>query len=103
MLGRAKKCRPPGNPTIVDGAGKKKEIEAGSRRSRHRSKKLPSDYDTHTQLAGNALAKLAGGVASPRPAGATENGSQGTQDRVRRRAQRYPALPFRKGIVAGGA
>ena len=42
MLGRAKKVRiEKENTTIVDGAGKKADIEAASRRSRRRSRRPP--------------------------------------------------------------
>jgi chaperonin GroEL len=89
MLGRAKKVSiTKENTTIVDGAGKKKEIEGRIAQIKAQIEETSSDYDREKLQ--ERLAKLAGGVAVIRVGGSTEVGSQGTQGPRRRRAQRDP-------------
>src|SRR5688500_2186775 len=71
MLGRAKKVIiEKEKTTIVDGAGKKKEIEARVGQIKAQSEETTSDYDKEKLQ--ERLAKLAGGVAVIRVGGATE-------------------------------
>src|SRR5262249_57805286 len=71
MLGKAKKVViEKENTTIVEGAGKKKEIEGRCGQIRAQIDETTSDYDRE-KLA-ERLAKLAGGVAVIRVGGATE-------------------------------
>jgi chaperonin GroEL len=63
MLGRAKKVIvEKENTTIVDGAGKKKDIEARCNQIRQQIEETTSDYDKEKLQ--ERLAKLAGGVAA---------------------------------------
>src|SRR5919205_170889 len=62
MLGRAKKVRiEKENTTIIDGAGKKKDIEARVQQIKAQIEETTSDYDKEKLQ--ERLAKLAGGVA----------------------------------------
>jgi chaperonin GroEL (HSP60 family) len=71
MLGRARHVRiERENTTIVDGAGKKKDIEAHIRQIKQQIEETTSDYDREKLQ--ERLAKLAGGVAVIRVGGATE-------------------------------
>src|ERR1700674_5681747 len=71
MLGKAKRVRiEKENTTIIDGAGKKKDIEGRCNQIRAQIEETTSDYDKE-KLA-ERLAKLAGGVAVIRVGGATE-------------------------------
>ena len=71
MLGRAKKVMiDKENTTIVNGAGKKADIEAKITQMKAENEETTSDYDKE-QLQ-ERLAKLAGGVAVIRVGGATE-------------------------------
>jgi chaperonin GroEL (HSP60 family) len=71
MLGRARHVRiERENTTIVDGAGKKKDIEARIRQIKQQIEETTSDYDREKLQ--ERLAKLAGGVAVIRVGGATE-------------------------------
>jgi chaperonin GroEL (HSP60 family) len=71
MLGRARYVRiERENTTIVDGAGKKKDIEARIRQIKQQIEETTSDYDREKLQ--ERLAKLAGGVAVIRVGGATE-------------------------------
>src|SRR6266446_2927841 len=71
MLGRAKKVIiEKEKTTIVDGAGKKKEIEARITQIKAQIEETTSDYDKEKLQ--ERLAKLAGGVAVIRVGGATE-------------------------------
>jgi chaperonin GroEL len=81
MLGRAKKVViDKDNTTIVDGAGKKKDIEARVARSSAQIEETTSDYDREKLQ--ERLAKLAGGVAVIRVGGATEVEVKEKKDRV---------------------
>src|SRR4029077_13115105 len=81
MLGRAKKVTiAKENTTIVDGAGKKKEIEARIGQIKAQVEETTSDYDKEKLQ--ERLAKLAGGVAVIRVGGATEIEVKERKDRV---------------------
>lgn len=81
MLGRAKRVRiEKENTTIIDGAGKKKEIEARIGQIKGQIEETTSDYDREKLQ--ERLAKLAGGVAVIRVGGATEVEVKEKKDRV---------------------
>src|SRR5207247_254094 len=81
MLGRAKKVIiEKEKTTIVDGAGKKKEIEARVGQIKQQIEETTSDYDREKLQ--ERLAKLAGGVAVIRVGGAPEGEGEGRKDRV---------------------
>src|SRR5713226_6457257 len=100
MLGRAKKviiekekC------TIVDGAGKKKDIEARVGQIKAQIEETTSDYDKEKLQ--ERLAKLAGGVAVIRVGGATEVEVKEKKDRVED-ALNATRAAVQEGIVPGG-
>jgi chaperonin GroEL len=100
MLGRAKKVEiDKDNTTIVDGAGKKKEIEARCSQIRAQIEETSSDYDKEKLQ--ERLAKLAGGVAVIRVGGATEIEVKERKDRVDD-AMNATRAAVEEGIVAGG-
>src|SRR5438067_5575206 len=71
MLGQAKKVRvEKENTTIIDGGGKKADIEGRCTQIRQQIEETTSDYDREKLQ--ERLAKLAGGVAIIRVGGATE-------------------------------
>src|SRR5690349_2521195 len=71
MLGRAKKVRiDKESTTIIDGAGKKKDIEGRVTQMKAQIEESTSDYDKEKLQ--ERLAKLSGGVAIIRVGGATE-------------------------------
>src|SRR5579862_9680271 len=71
MLGRAKKVTiDKENTTIVDGSGKKADIEARVKQIKAQIEETSSDYDREKLQ--ERLAKLAGGVAVIKVGGATE-------------------------------
>ena len=81
MLGRAKKVRiDKENTTIVDGSGKKKEIEGRVAQIKAQIEETTSDYDREKLQ--ERLAKLAGGVAVIKVGGATEVEVKERKDRV---------------------
>ncbi|MDF3212147.1 TCP-1/cpn60 chaperonin family protein, partial [Mesorhizobium sp. LMG15046] len=81
MLGRAKKVSiSKENTTIVDGAGKKAEIQGRVAQIKQQIEKTTSDYDKEKLQ--ERLAKLAGGVAVIRVGGATEVEVKEKKDRV---------------------
>src|SRR5206468_1680171 len=81
MLGRAKKVTiSKENTTIVDGTGKKKEIEARINQIKQQVEETTSDYDKEKLQ--ERLAKLAGGVAVIRVGGASEVEVKERKDRV---------------------
>ena len=89
MLGRAKKVTiAKENTTIVDGAGKKKEIEGRIDQIKAQIEETTSDYDKEKLQ--ERLAKLAGGVAVIRVGGATEVEVKERKDRVDDALQRHP-------------
>src|SRR5256712_6713012 len=80
MLGQSKKMRvEKENTTIIDGAGKKADIEGRCTQIRQQIEETTSDYDKEKLQ--DRLAKLAGGVAVIRVGGATEVGGKGEEDR----------------------
>ena len=81
MLGKAKKVMiDKENTTIVDGAGKKADIEARVNQIKAQIEETTSDYDKEKLQ--ERLAKLAGGVAVIRVGGATETEVKERKDRV---------------------
>ncbi|MBO0712559.1 MAG: chaperonin GroEL, partial [Acetobacteraceae bacterium] len=81
MLGRAKKViMEKEKTTIVDGAGKKADIEARIEQIKAQIEETTSDYDREKLQ--ERLAKLAGGVAVIRVGGATEVEVKEKKDRV---------------------
>jgi chaperonin GroEL len=81
MLGRAKKVViDKEKTTIVDGAGKKKDIEARVSQIKAQIEETTSEYDREKLQ--ERLAKLAGGVAVIRVGGATEVEVKEKKDRV---------------------
>ena len=100
MLGRAKKILiTKDETTVVDGAGKKKEIEARCGQIRRQVEDTTSDYDREKLQ--ERLAKLAGGVAVIRVGGATEVEVKERKDRVED-AMNATRAAVEEGIVAGG-
>ena len=100
MLGRAKKVTiSKENTTIVDGAGKKKEIEARIDQIKPQIEETTSDYDKEKLQ--ERLAKLAGGVAVIRVGGATEVEVKEKKDRVDD-ALNATRAAVEEGIVPGG-
>jgi chaperonin GroEL len=81
MLGTAKRVSiTKEETTIVDGAGKKKEIEGRVAQIKQQIEETSSDYDREKLQ--ERLAKLAGGVAVIRVGGATEIEVKEKKDRV---------------------
>jgi chaperonin GroEL len=100
MLGRAKKVSiSKENTTIVDGAGKRKEIEARIGQIKAQIEETTSDYDKEKLQ--ERLAKLAGGVAVIRVGGATEIEVKEKKDRVDD-ALNATRAAVEEGIVPGG-
>jgi chaperonin GroEL len=100
MLGKAKKVViEKENTTIVDGAGKKKEIEGRCNQIRAQIDETTSEYDKE-KLA-ERLAKLAGGVAVIRVGGGSEVEVKERKDRVDD-AMHATRAAVEEGIVAGG-
>jgi chaperonin GroEL len=100
MLGRAKKVRiDKDNTTIIDGAGKKKDIEARVAQIRAQVEETTSDYDKEKLQ--ERLAKLAGGVAVIKVGGATEIEVKERKDRVED-ALHATRAAVEEGIVSGG-
>jgi chaperonin GroEL len=100
MLGKAKKVTiEKENTTIVEGAGKKKEIEGRCGQIRAQIEETTSDYDRE-KLA-ERLAKLAGGVAVIRVGGATEVEVKERKDLVDD-AMHATRAAVEEGVVAGG-
>jgi chaperonin GroEL len=100
MLGRAKRVRiEKENTTIVDGAGKKKDIEGRVNQIKAQIEETTSDYDREKLQ--ERLAKLAGGVAVIRVGGATEVEVKEKKDRVDD-ALNATRAAVEEGIVPGG-
>ena len=100
MLGRAKKVIiEKEKTTIVDGAGKKKEIEARIAQIKQQIEETTSDYDKEKLQ--ERLAKLAGGVAVIKVGGATEIEVKEKKDRVED-ALNATRAAVEEGIVPGG-
>ncbi|MER8542195.1 chaperonin GroEL [Mesorhizobium sp. M0751] len=100
MLGRAKKVSiSKENTTIVDGAGKKEEIQGRVAQIKQQIEETTSDYDKEKLQ--ERLAKLAGGVAVIRVGGATEIEVKEKKDRVDD-ALNATRAAVEEGIVPGG-
>jgi len=100
MLGRAKKIViEKENTTIIDGAGKKKDIEARIAQIKAQIEETTSDYDREKLQ--ERLAKLAGGVAVIRVGGATEVEVKERKDRVDD-ALHATRAAVEEGILPGG-
>jgi chaperonin GroEL len=100
MLGRAKKVViDKEKTTIIDGAGKKKDIEARVSQIKSQIEETTSDYDREKLQ--ERLAKLAGGVAVIRVGGATEVEVKEKKDRVED-ALNATRAAVEEGIVPGG-
>ena len=100
MLGRAKKVSiTKENTTIVDGHGKKGEINARVGQIKQQIDETTSDYDREKLQ--ERLAKLAGGVAVIRVGGATEVEVKEKKDRVDD-ALNATRAAVEEGIVPGG-
>ena len=100
MLGRAKKVRiAKENTTIVDGAGKKADIQGRVAQIKAQIEETTSDYDKEKLQ--ERLAKLAGGVAVIRVGGSTEVEVKEKKDRVDD-ALNATRAAVEEGIVAGG-
>jgi chaperonin GroEL len=100
MLGTAKKIRiDKDNTTIVDGAGKKADIQSRITQIKAQIEETTSDYDKEKLQ--ERLAKLAGGVAVIRVGGATEVEVKERKDRVDDALNATKAA-VEEGIVPGG-
>jgi chaperonin GroEL len=100
MLGRAKKVAiDKDNTTIVDGAGKRAEIETRIGQIRGQIEETTSDYDREKLQ--ERLAKLSGGVAVIRVGGATEVEVKEKKDRVDD-ALHATRAAVEEGILPGG-
>ncbi|TWT02832.1 chaperonin GroEL [Reyranella sp. CPCC 100927] len=100
MLGKAKRVIiQKENTTIVDGAGKKKDIEARIVQIKAQIEETTSDYDREKLQ--ERLAKLAGGVAVIKVGGSTEVEVKERKDRVDD-AMHATRAAVEEGIVAGG-
>ena len=98
MLGRAKKVViEKENTTIVNGAGKKTDIEARIAQIKTQIEETTSDYDQEKLQ--ERLAKLAGGVAVIRVGGASEVEVKERKDRVDDAMHR---AAVEEGILPGG-
>ncbi|WP_108683099.1 chaperonin GroEL [Methyloceanibacter sp. wino2] len=100
MLGQSKKVViTKDDTTIVDGVGKKKDIEARVSQIRQQIEDTTSDYDREKLQ--ERLAKLAGGVAVIKVGGATEVEVKEKKDRVDD-ALNATRAAVEEGIVPGG-
>ncbi|MGH6660581.1 MAG: chaperonin GroEL, partial [Rhodospirillales bacterium] len=100
MLGTAKKVIiTKEETTIVEGAGKKKDIEGRCTQIRAQIDETTSDYDKEKLQ--ERLAKLAGGVAVIRVGGATETEVKERRDRVDD-ALHSTRAAVEEGVVPGG-
>jgi chaperonin GroEL len=99
-LGRAKKITiDKDNTTIVEGAGKPKDIEARVKQLRVQAEETTSDYDREKLQ--ERLAKLVGGVAIIKVGAATETEMKEKKARVED-AMHATKAAVEEGIVAGG-
>ncbi len=100
MLGKAKKVTiDKENTTIVNGAGKKADIEARIAQIKAQIEETTSDYDREKLQ--ERLAKLAGGVAVIRVGGATEVEVKERKDRVDD-AMHATRAAVEEGVLPGG-
>jgi chaperonin GroEL len=100
MMGRAKRVSiTKDDTTIVDGTGKKKDIEARVAQIKAQIEETTSDYDKEKLQ--ERLAKLAGGVAVLKVGGATEVEVKERKDRVDD-ALNATRAAVEEGVVPGG-
>jgi chaperonin GroEL len=100
MLGKAKRVRiEKENTTIIEGSGKKQEIEGRIAQIKAQIEETKSDYDR--EKLEERLAKLAGGVAVIRVGGSTEVEVKEKKDRVDD-ARHATKAAVEEGIVPGG-
>ena len=100
MLGKAKRVRiEKENTTIINGAGKKADIEGRIAQIKAQVEETTSDYDKEKLQ--ERLAKLAGGVAVIRVGGSTEVEVKEKKDRVDD-AMHATKAAVEEGIVPGG-
>ncbi len=100
MLGTAKKVRiTKDDTTIIDGSGKKSDIQARVSQIKMQIEETTSDYDKEKLQ--ERLAKLAGGVAVIRVGGATEVEVKEKKDRVDDALNATKAA-VEEGILPGG-
>jgi chaperonin GroEL len=100
MLGSAKKVvLTKEETTIIEGAGKKEDIQGRCTQIRAQIEETTSDYDREKLQ--ERLAKLAGGVAVIRIGGATETEVKEKKDRVED-AMHATRAAVEEGIVPGG-
>ena len=100
MLGRAKRVSiDKENTTVVDGSGKKADIEARVKQIKAQIEETSSDYDREKLQ--ERLAKLAGGVAVIKVGGATEVEVKERKDRVDD-ALHATRAAVEEGVVPGG-
>jgi chaperonin GroEL len=100
MLGTAKRIRiTKDDTTIIDGAGKKNDIQARVGQIKQQIEETTSDYDREKLQ--ERLAKLAGGVAVIRVGGATEIEVKEKKDRVDDALNATKAA-VEEGILPGG-
>ncbi|MCB1378251.1 MAG: chaperonin GroEL, partial [Alphaproteobacteria bacterium] len=100
MLGRAKRVRiEKENTTIVDGSGKKADIQGRCAQIKAQIEETTSDYDREKLQ--ERLAKLAGGVAVIKVGGSTEVEVKERKDRVDD-ALNATRAAVEEGIVPGG-
>src|SRR3989441_5998818 len=100
MLGQAKRVRvEKENTTIIDGGGKKVDIEGRCTQIKAQIEETTSDYDREKLQ--ERLAKLAGGVAVIRVGGATEIEVKERKDRVDD-AMHATRAAVEEGVLPGG-
>ena len=100
MLGRAKRVQiEKENTTIIDGAGKKKDIEGRINQIKAQIEETTSDYDKEKLQ--ERLAKLSGGVAIIKVGGSTEVEVKERKDRVDD-ALHATRAAVEEGVVPGG-
>jgi chaperonin GroEL len=100
MLGRAKRVRiDKENTTVIDGAGKKKDIEGRINQIKVQIEETTSDYDKEKLQ--ERLAKLSGGVAIIKVGGSTEVEVKERKDRVDD-ALHATRAAVEEGVVPGG-
>src|SRR5438874_4585672 len=100
MLGQTKKVRvEKENTTIIDGGGKKADIDGRVAQIRQQVEETTSDYDREKLQ--ERLAKLAGGVAVIRVGGSTEVEVKERKDRVDD-AMHATRAAVEEGVVRGG-
>ncbi len=100
MLGQSKKVRvEKENTTLIDGGGKKADIEGRCTQIRQQIEETTSDYDREKLQ--ERLAKLAGGVAIIRVGGATEIEVKERKDLVDD-AMHATRAAVEEGVVPGG-